>query len=46
MSKEAGEKSRAQVLWEVAEGTGVVQPGEKEAEGRPAHSLQLSERRL
>ncbi|GAB0188325.1 hypothetical protein GRJ2_001297800 [Grus japonensis] len=31
---------------EQAEGTGIVQPGEKEAEGRPSCSLQLPERRL
>ena len=43
---EAGEGPRAQVLRGAAEGTGVVQPGEKEAEGRPHRSLQLPERRL
>ncbi|GAB0197859.1 mitochondrial enolase superfamily member 1 [Grus japonensis] len=33
-------------LMGAAEGTGVVQPGEKEAEGRPDHSLQVPERRV
>ena len=31
----AGEGSREQVLWGATEGTGVVYPGEKEAQGRP-----------
>ena len=35
-----------QVLWGVAEGTGIVQSGEEEAQGRPHCSLQLPERRL
>ena len=43
---EAGEGSREQVLWVVAEGTGAVQSGEEEAKGEPYHSLQLPERRL
>jgi len=38
MTNKASEGSRAQVLRGVAEGTGVVQPGEKEAEGRSYHS--------
>lgn len=29
-----------------AEGTGSVQSGEEDAQGKPYHSLQLSERRL
>ena len=41
-----GEGSGAQVLWGVAEGTGIVQSGEKEAQGRPCHLLQLPEKRL
>ena len=45
-SSEAHEGSRAQVSWGAAEGTGVVQSGEKQAEGRPYCSLQLPERRL
>ena len=40
------EGSGIQVLWGVAEGTGVVQPGEEEAQGRPYCSLKLTERRL
>ena len=43
---EAGEGSREQVLWGVAEGAGAVQPGEEEAEGGSYCSLQLPERRL
>ena len=42
----AGEESRAQVLWGVADGTGIVQLGEEDAQGRPYGSLQLPERRL
>jgi len=37
------EGSGAQVLWGTAEGTGIVQSGGEEAEGRPYHSLQLAE---
>ena len=33
--------SGAQVLLRVAEGAGIVQSGEKEAQGRPCGSLQL-----
>lgn len=33
----AGEESGAQILWGVAEGAEVVNPEEKEAEGRPYH---------
>ena len=40
-----GEGSGAQVLWGVAEGTGIVQSGEKEAQGRLHCSLQQPERR-
>jgi len=36
----AAEGSGAQVLKGAAEGTGVVQSGEEEAQGRPYHSLQ------
>ena len=43
---EAGEGSGAHVVRGAAEGTGVVQPGEEEAEGRPHRPLQLPERRL
>lgn len=32
LGSEAGEGSEAQVLWRLAEGAGVVQSGEKEAE--------------
>lgn len=35
-----------QVLQGAAEGAGIVSPGDKEAQGRPCSSLQLSERRL
>ena len=35
-----GEGSGTHVLMEVAEGTGIVQSGEKEARGRPYHLLQ------
>jgi len=38
------EGSREQVSRGTAEGTGRVQSGEKETEGRPYHSLQLLER--
>ena len=41
-----GERSRGRVLWGVAEGAGIVQSGEKEAQGKPYGSLQLPERRL
>ena len=41
-----GEGSGEQVLWEAAEGTGIVYSGEEEAEGRPYCSLQLPERGL
>lgn len=34
----------AEGLWDVAEGDGVVWPGDKEAEGGPNHTLQLPER--
>jgi len=40
------EESGAQVLWGVAEGTGIVRSGEKEPQGRPYCSLQLPEGRL
>ena len=49
MSKEGQqscEGSGAQVLWGVAEGIGMVQPGEEEAQGRRYGSVQLPERRL
>jgi len=46
MGNKAGEGSGEQVLWGVAVGTGVVQSGEEEAEGRPDCSLQQPERRL
>ena len=42
----AGEGSRELVLWGAAEGTGIVQFAEEEAEGRPYCSLQLPEMRL
>ena len=35
------EGSGIQVFWGVAEGTGVVQSGEEEAQGRPHCSIQL-----
>jgi len=38
--------SGAQVLWAAAEGTGIVQSGEEEVQGRPYRSLQLPEGRL
>ena len=40
------EGTGAQVLWGVAEGAGIVQSGEENAQGRPHSSLQLLERRL
>jgi len=40
------EQSVAQILCRVAEGAGVVQSGEEEAQGRPHCCLQLPERRL
>jgi len=40
------EGSVAEVLWGAAEGTGIVQSGEEEAQGRPCSSLHLPERRL
>ena len=40
------EGCRAQVLWGVAEGPGIVYSAEEETQGRPYHSLQLPERRL
>ena len=43
---EAGEGSGEQVRWGAAEGTGVVQSGEEEAEGEPYRTLQLPERRV
>jgi len=43
---EVGEGSRERVLRRMAEGTGVVQSGEEESEGRPSCSLQLPERRV
>ena len=49
MSREgqrAGERSREQVLQGAAVGTGAVQCGEEEGEGRPSHSLELPERRV
>lgn len=42
-SREAGEGTRKQDLWEVAEGTGARK---EEAEGRPHWCLQLPERKL
>ena len=42
----AGEGSGAQVFKGVTEGTGVVQCGEEEAQGRSYSSLQLPEGRL
>ena len=36
---EAGEGSGEQVLRGAAEGAGIVQPGEEEAQGRPYRSL-------
>ena len=41
-----GEGSGAQLLRGAAEGTGIVQSGEEEAQGRPHCSVQLPERRL
>ena len=38
------EGSGAQVLWGVAEGTGIVKPGEEEAQGTRYGSLQLPDR--
>ena len=38
--------SGAQVLWGAAEGAGIVQPGEEEAQERPYCSVQLPERKL
>ena len=35
----AGVESRQQVLWGAAEGTGIIQPREKETQGRPYHPL-------
>ena len=49
MSREqqrSSDGSGAQVLQKVTEGTGIVQFGEEEAQGRPYHSLQLPEKRL
>ena len=49
MSKEGQrscEGSGAQVLREVTEGTGIVQTGEQDPQGRPYGSLQLPEGRL
>ena len=43
---ETGEGSGAQILWGAAEGAGIVQSGEEEAQGKPCCSLQLPERRL
>ena len=40
------EGSGAQILWGAAEGTGIVQSGEEEAQRSPYCSLQLPERRL
>ena len=40
------EGSGAQILWGAAEGTGIVQSGEEEAQRRPYCSLQLPEGRL
>ena len=40
------EGSGAQVLRRVAEGTGIVQSGEEETQGRAYHSLHLLERGL
>jgi len=37
------EGSGAQVFWETAGGTGIVQSGGEEAEGRTYHSIQLAE---
>jgi len=45
-SSKAAEGSRTLVLRGVAEGAGVVQPGEEEAEGGPHCSLQLPKRRV
>ena len=45
-SNKSGEGSVAQVLGGAAEGAGIVQSGEEEAQGRPYHSLQPHERRL
>ena len=42
----AGTGSGAQTLWGTAEGTGIVQSGEEEAQGRPYCSLQPRERWL
>jgi len=38
--------SEAQLLWGAAEGTGIVQSGEEEAQGRPYYSLQSPESRM
>jgi len=43
---EAGEGSREQAWWAAAEGTGAVQSGEEETEGRRSCCLQLPERRV
>ena len=40
------EGSGAQVCWGAAEGTGIVWPGEEEAQGRPYSYLQLPEGRV
>ena len=45
MGNKARKKSGAQVLWGATEGTGIVQPGEEEAQGRTCYSLQQPERR-
>ena len=45
-NSETGERSEAQVLWGMAEGTGIVQFGEEEAEEKAYCSLQLPGRRL